>query len=43
MNRRQIWEYGAWVGVQAKSYGLPVLEPLPYSTLTDRARTALRI
>ncbi len=38
---RQIWQYGAWVGVQARVHDLPVLDPLPFSTLTDRARAAL--
>lgn len=39
---RQIWQYGAWVGEQAGLHGLPVLDPLPFSTLTDRARAAMR-
>ena len=38
---RQIWQYGAWVGGQARVHDLPVLDPLPFSTLTDRARLAL--
>ena len=38
---RQIWQYGAWVGAQARAHDLPVLDPLPFSTLTDRARAAL--
>ena len=40
---RQIWQYGAWVGVQARGQDLPVLDPVPYSTLTDRARAALAL
>jgi 2-phosphoglycerate kinase len=40
---RQIWEYGDWVAVQAKAHGLPVLDPSPFSTLTNRARAALAI
>ncbi len=40
---RQIWEYGAWIGRQAVAHELPVLDPLPFSTLLARARAALAI
>jgi 2-phosphoglycerate kinase len=40
---RQIWQYGAWVGEQARVHGLPVLDPLPFSSLIDRVRAALRL
>ena len=40
---RQIWQYGAWVRDQARAHDLPVLDPLPFATLTDRARVALRL
>ena len=40
---RQIWQYGAWVRDQARAHGLPVLDPLPFATLTDRARVALAL
>jgi 2-phosphoglycerate kinase len=40
---RQIWQYGAWVSEQARMHDLPVLDPLPFSTLTDRARMALAL
>jgi 2-phosphoglycerate kinase len=38
---RQIWEYGDWVSDQARVHDLPVLDPLPFATLTDRVRSAL--
>ena len=38
---RQIWQYGAWVAAQARMHDLPVLDPLPFRTLTERARAAL--
>jgi 2-phosphoglycerate kinase len=38
---RLIWRYGAWVGEQARARGLPVLDPLPFSTLAHRARAIL--
>ena len=40
---RQIWQYGAWVRDQARAHDLPVLDPLPFATLTDRARAALAL
>jgi 2-phosphoglycerate kinase len=40
---RQIWEYGAWVGEQARAHDLPVLDPLPFATLSHRARSALAL
>jgi 2-phosphoglycerate kinase len=40
---RQIWQYGAWIGDQARACDLPVLDPLPFATLTDRARAALAL
>jgi len=40
---RQIWQYGAWVCEQARVHDLPVLDPLPVATLTDRARAALTL
>ena len=40
---RQIWQYGAWVCDQARAHDLPVLDPLPFATLTDRARAALAL
>jgi 2-phosphoglycerate kinase len=40
---RQIWQYGDWLSAQAKVYDLPVLDPLPFSTLTDRVRGALML
>jgi len=40
---RQIWQYGAWVSEQARVHELPVLDPLPFATLTDRARAALAL
>ncbi len=42
MNRR-IWHYGAWVGEQARIHNLPVLDPLPFPTLTDRTRALLAL
>ena len=40
---RQICQYGAWLGEQATACDLPVLDPLPFSTLIDRARATLVI
>jgi len=40
---RQVWQYGAWVCEQARVHDLPVLDPLPFATLTDRARAALAL
>jgi 2-phosphoglycerate kinase len=40
---RQIWEYGDWVSDQARVHDLPVLDPLPFATLTDRVRSALAL
>jgi 2-phosphoglycerate kinase len=40
---RQIWQYGAWVRDRARAHDLPVLDPLPFATLTDRARAALAL
>jgi hypothetical protein len=40
MNRR-IFQYGTWLADEARSYGLPVVEALPFESLLDRARTAL--
>ena len=40
---RQIWQYGAWVRDQARAHDLPVLDPLPFATLTDRDRVALAL
>lgn len=40
---RRIWQYGAWLAEQATARDLPVLDPLPFATLTDRARSALRL
>jgi 2-phosphoglycerate kinase len=40
---RQIWQYGAWVCEQARMHDLPVLDPLPFATLTDRVRTAVAL
>jgi 2-phosphoglycerate kinase len=40
---RQIWRYGDWLGIQARLHGLPVLDPLPFSTLAHRARAVLAI
>jgi 2-phosphoglycerate kinase len=40
---RQIWQYGAWVREQARMHDLPVLDPLPFASLTDRVRTALAL
>jgi 2-phosphoglycerate kinase len=40
---RQIWEYGAWLCEQARAHDLPVLDPLPFATLLDRARSALAL
>jgi 2-phosphoglycerate kinase len=40
---RQIWQYGAWVRDQARAHGLPVVDPLPFASLTDRARAALEL
>jgi len=40
---RQVWQYGAWVCEQARVRDLPVLDPLPFATLTDRARAALAL
>jgi len=35
---RLIWRYGVWVCEQALAHDLPVLDPLPFVTLTNRAR-----
>jgi 2-phosphoglycerate kinase len=40
---RQIWHYGAWVCEQARVHNLPVLDPVPFATLTDRTRAALSL
>ena len=40
---RHIWQYGAWVCDQARAHDLPVLESLPFATLTDRARASLAL
>jgi hypothetical protein len=37
---RQVWQYGAWISEQARVHDLPVIDPLPFATLTDRARAA---
>ena len=38
---RLIWRYGAWVSEQARASDLPVLDPLPFTTLPHRARAVL--
>ena len=38
---RLIWRYGAWVSEQARARGLPVLDPLPFASLSHRARAIL--
>jgi 2-phosphoglycerate kinase len=41
MNRR-IFQYGAWLADEAHAHDLPVVEALPFESLLDRARAALR-
>lgn len=41
LGNRRIWHYGEWLGEQARAHGLPVLDPLPWETLTSRVRVAL--
>ena len=38
---RLIWQYGAWIRDEARARDLPVLDPRPFATLTDRAGAAL--
>lgn len=40
---RQIWQYGAWVAEQAIVHDLPVVDPLPFATIVERARGALAL
>jgi 2-phosphoglycerate kinase len=38
---RRIWQYGAWVCDQARDYGLPVVDSLPFQSLRARAHASL--
>jgi 2-phosphoglycerate kinase len=38
---RLLWRYGACVAEQARARDLPVLDPLPFATLPNRARAVL--
>jgi len=40
---RQIWQYGAWISEQARTHAVPVLDPMPFATLAQRASAALRL
>ena len=33
---RANWLYGQWLSAEARRYGLPILEPRPWDTLTER-------
>lgn len=37
----RIWQYGAWVSVEARARDLPVLDPVPFTTLLDRVKAVL--
>ncbi len=37
---RAKWLYGQWLTEEAQRYGLPVLEPRPWDTLTERTLAA---
>jgi len=38
---RAKWLYGQWLTAEAQRYGLPVLEPRPWSTLLERLFTVI--